>query len=347
MTVMVGPEQRLFAAHENVLSASPFFASAIRDAFFQGGPGPRRIYLPEEEPECFSAVLEYMYKGDYYPRLSHDKRRNTWELDSTVGPESPKFPGDGFLTSIEPTIYHYAVGDRILRDTAVYCAAVKYGLDELQRLALRKQGLQSGIEVAVILRSARFCYDNTPDHDSRLRAHYIALIIRSRKTFKRSGTMQKEMEFGGKLFFDLFVAMCNNMDDMGDQLQVPRFLSPSDSVCLFVLHACCSFAIVHCVFRVPCFCDVRRGPEGYGIANTDLTALPEEHPGPSNSCTSVPLTHQQFSTHTGNNRLDKLSSQSIHQQQIPPDCQQERSISLRVGRRKPRHCMRIRRFCFH
>lgn len=33
----------------------------------------------------------------------------------------------------------------------------------------------------------------------------MALIIRSRHTFKRSGTMQQEMEQGGKLFFDLFV----------------------------------------------------------------------------------------------------------------------------------------------
>lgn len=59
--------------------------------------------------------------------------------------------------------------------------------------------------------SARYAYANTPDNDSKLRAHYLALIIRSRSTFKRSGTMQMEMETGGKLFFDLFVAMCNHM----------------------------------------------------------------------------------------------------------------------------------------
>ena len=83
--------------------------------------------------------------------------------------------------------------------------AEKFGLDELKRLALRKQGLQSGIQVDVILRSARYAYENTPDTDSRLRAHYLALIIRSRKIFKRSGTMQTEMEIGGsKLFFVSF-----------------------------------------------------------------------------------------------------------------------------------------------
>lgn len=79
---------------------------------------------------------------------------------------------------------------------------------------MRKQGLQSGIQISTILASARFAYANTPDTDSKLRAHYLALIIRSRNTFKRSGTMQAEMEQGGKLFFDLFVAMCNHMDDL-------------------------------------------------------------------------------------------------------------------------------------
>jgi len=141
----------------------------------------------------------------------HDKRRNTWTLEGVM--ESPKIGGRG---AVEPTIFHSGVGDHILRDTAVYCAAGRYGLEELQRLSLRKQGLQSGIEVGVILRSARYAYENTPDTDSRLRAHYLALIIRSRKTFKRSGTMQMEMEIGGKLFFDLFVAMCNHMDDVAD-----------------------------------------------------------------------------------------------------------------------------------
>lgn len=122
----------------------------------------------------------------------HNKRRNSWELEDAQDPH--KFGGRG---SVESTFYHTGVGGAILKDTAIYCSAEKFGLDELKRLALRKQGLQSGIQVDVILRSARFAYNNTPDTDSRLRAHYLALIIRSRKTFKRSGTMQLEMEMGG------------------------------------------------------------------------------------------------------------------------------------------------------
>ncbi|KAF2139798.1 uncharacterized protein K452DRAFT_352153 [Aplosporella prunicola CBS 121167] len=199
ITIAVGREQRLFAAHEDVLCHSPFFSALCRGQFFE--PTSRRIDLPEEEPEIFSSILEYLYKGDYYPKLEHDRKRNTWTLE-----DSNKGRG-----AAESTVFINGCGVPILKDTVIYCIAEKYGLDELKRLALRKQGLQSGIQCSTILTSARYAYANTPDTDSKLRAHYLALIIRSRHTFKRSGTMQNEMEAGGKLFFDLFVAMVNHM----------------------------------------------------------------------------------------------------------------------------------------
>ena len=114
------------------------------------------------------------------------------------------------------------------------CAADRYGLDELKRLALRKQGLQSGIQISTILASARWAYTHTPDSDSKLRAHYLALIIRSRNTFKRSGTMQMEMEEGGKLFFDLFVAMCNHMVSYSLMSDSSTLLRPQSSTPLLV-----------------------------------------------------------------------------------------------------------------
>ncbi|KAJ5950301.1 uncharacterized protein N7479_008714 [Penicillium vulpinum] len=207
ITMIVGRDQRLFAAHEDVLSASPFFSAALKEQFQEDGA--KQLTLPDEEPEILSCILEFLYKGDYFPRLLRGKQRNSWSLEN-----AQDINQTGGRGSSEPTIFHSGVGDLILRDTAVYCAAEKYDLEELKNLALRKQGLQSGIPADVILRSARYAYDNTPESDSRLRAHYLALIIRSRKTFKSSGTLQMEMEEGGKLFFDLFVAMCNHMDDI-------------------------------------------------------------------------------------------------------------------------------------
>lgn len=226
ITVAVGKDQRLFAAHEDVLSRSPWFAQACSEQFFSS-PGQRRINLPDDEPEIFSAILEYLYKGDYYPRLLHDRKRQTWSLedaqDLTMSPRSD-LDEKKFGLNESATIYMPSVGGHVLKDTVIYCAALSFGLPELQRLALRKQGLQTGIDVATILRSARFAYASTPASDSRLRAHYLALIIRSRKTFKRSGTMQMEMEQGGtQLFFDLFVAMSNHIDDVVDLGQVLPF----------------------------------------------------------------------------------------------------------------------------
>ncbi|KAI0188419.1 hypothetical protein F4808DRAFT_63004 [Astrocystis sublimbata] len=206
VTLVIGRDQRIFAAHEDVLSASPWFQQALMDQYhdLQSGSG-KRIYLPDDEPEIFSSILEYMYKGDYYPRLVHNKRRNSWEIEQL----------DEERGSNEATVYHHAVDGDVLKDTVIYCTADKYGLEELKRVALRKQGLQSGIQCSTILASARYAYANTPDTDSKLRAHYLALIIRSRSTFKRSGTMQLEMYNGGsQLFFDLFVALCNHVDDI-------------------------------------------------------------------------------------------------------------------------------------
>ncbi|GAB7330071.1 hypothetical protein MBLNU13_g01750t1 [Cladosporium sp. NU13] len=199
VTIVVGPAQRLFAAHEDVLSKSPYFAQACRAQFFEAAN--KRIELANEDPEVFSAVLEYLYKGDYTPHLAHDKKRQSFYLTKTEG----QMP--------DATVQYN--GTSVLKDTVIYCAAHRYALPHLQALALRKQGLQSGIHASTILSSARYAYSHTPASDSSLRAHYLALIIRSRATFKRSGTMQAEMMAGGSaLWFDLFVAMVEHLDDV-------------------------------------------------------------------------------------------------------------------------------------
>ncbi|KIY02832.1 uncharacterized protein Z520_01297 [Fonsecaea multimorphosa CBS 102226] len=199
ITICVGPEQRLFAGHEEVLARSPFFEAACKGQFFESNA--RRINLPDEQPEILSAVLEYLYRGDYYPKLLHNKKKDTWELEDEANGSNV-------------TIYHHAAKQTLMRDTVIYCSAELYGLEELKRLALRKQGLRQGMQISTILASARYAYSHTPDSDSKLRAQYLTLIIRSRNNFKKSGTMKVEMEQGGTLFFDLFVAMCNHMDDL-------------------------------------------------------------------------------------------------------------------------------------
>jgi hypothetical protein len=104
----VGPAQRLFAAHEDVLCKSPYFAQACRAQFFE--PANKRIELPNEEPEVFSAVLEYLYKGDYTPQLAYDKKRTSF-----------------YLTKNESHTSHSTVeynGLTVLKDTVIYVRVV-------------------------------------------------------------------------------------------------------------------------------------------------------------------------------------------------------------------------------
>lgn len=120
VTLIVGrDDQRLFAAHETVLAASPFFAKCCRS---QPRFEPKRISLPDEQPEVLSCVLEYLYRGDYSPYLVHDPAKGTWRLQCGGGDRT----GATRVTGIEAegqnhgaTIFHESAGAVILRDTAI------------------------------------------------------------------------------------------------------------------------------------------------------------------------------------------------------------------------------------
>jgi len=104
ITICVGSEQRVFAGHEDVLRRSSYFEAAVKSQFFDNKE--RRINLPDEHPEILSAVLEFLYKGDYYPKLLHNKRKDTWELEDA---------GNDTKT----TIYHPAAKQILMRDTVI------------------------------------------------------------------------------------------------------------------------------------------------------------------------------------------------------------------------------------
>ena len=109
---------------------SPFFQNVLQTQMADSQN--KKIALADEEPEIFSSVLEYLYKGDYYPRLILNKKRNSWELQQPRDDDQ----------AVDTIIFHHGVEGDLLKDTVIYCAAEKYGLDELKRLSLRKQGLR-------------------------------------------------------------------------------------------------------------------------------------------------------------------------------------------------------------
>ncbi len=251
IVIACGREQRLFLAHEFLLCHSPFFA-----ARFRGRPlemRARRIDLPNDEPEIFSCMLEYLYEGDYDRRLPHasssgddralgrgigsapddaeisahtnsalqgnaddDNTHNGSAGAGSCGDAAAAEIGGGrgrveAAVTLDPAaaVIHIEGVGVVLKDTAVYCLAEKYGLEDLKQLALRKQDRWSGITCNTIVTSARYAYNHTRDSDVKLRNHYLHLILRHLDIFKCNSLMQAEMKTGGKLCLDLFMMMCN------------------------------------------------------------------------------------------------------------------------------------------
>lgn len=111
VTIAIGPEQRLFAAHEDVLCKSSFFAHHCRQQFFESNG--KRVDLPNESPEVFSAILEYLYKGDYTPKVEFDKKHNSWFLDDSTS-----------SSGTSESIVYAADGTAILKDTVIYVSTL-------------------------------------------------------------------------------------------------------------------------------------------------------------------------------------------------------------------------------
>ena len=221
---IVGKDKRLFASHIDCLQQSTWMQHALKCHQYAGKSISHDfVEIADEEPAVFALILEYLYKGDYTPRLIKDKRNSLWGIEGNsplIGSQSPHSPS---VFNVEPTMFLPSIGNTVLRDTVVYCAAERYGLPELKRLALRKQKLQEGADTASIVRSMRYAYANTPSNDGALRGHYLELIWRKRRTFMHSGTMQQEMTRGGSMWFDLFVAVCAHYEDTASsRLSSPR-----------------------------------------------------------------------------------------------------------------------------
>jgi hypothetical protein len=114
VTISVGPAQRLFAAHEDVLAHSPQLSSLCQAQFFAATGSAKRVDLPDELPEIFSCLLEYMYKGDYFPRIEYDKRRRSYVLEDATaeGPARAAVDVEVLSETGEPV--------RVLKDSVIY-----------------------------------------------------------------------------------------------------------------------------------------------------------------------------------------------------------------------------------
>jgi hypothetical protein len=121
---------------------APYFQSEV-DRFVSGSA--RRIELPNDDIDACATVLEYIYKGDYFPTVSG----NTMEYDPTV-----PSPDDS--------------GVALLRHARVYTLAKRFGLPALAQVAHKKIHLTQSTAKGEIA-YARFVYKETSVEDEAIR----------------------------------------------------------------------------------------------------------------------------------------------------------------------------------
>ena len=139
-----GPDATSLFAHQDLLTQSPFFADACSQ--FTDSSQSRRVELPNDDIEASAAVLEYLYKGDYFPTLSGSQ---TMEYDPTV----PQPDNEGVA---------------LLRHARVYTLAQRFGLPALSTLAHKKIHLTQSTAKGEIA-YARFVYKETSGDDDAIR----------------------------------------------------------------------------------------------------------------------------------------------------------------------------------
>jgi hypothetical protein len=123
---------------------SPYFTEACQQ--FSDDAAGRRILLPDEDLAATSAVLEYLYRSDYFPAVTN---KTSLEVDPSI-----------------PVKDDEGVG--LLRHARVYTLAKKLGLPELSSLAHRKIHLTSSNARGEIA-YARYVYKETSADDENVR----------------------------------------------------------------------------------------------------------------------------------------------------------------------------------
>lgn len=159
-----GDAESTLYAHQGVLIGSPFFAEAC--AQFSDSASRRRIELQQDDEAATASVLEYLYKGDYFPALQGN---TNLEYDQTV--PSPDNNGLG-----------------LLRHARIYTLAQKFGLPQLAALAHKKIHLTQSTAKGEIA-YARFVYKETSVDDESIRKPVAAFWA------TRSHVLRHEAEY--------------------------------------------------------------------------------------------------------------------------------------------------------
>lgn len=160
MTLSVGESPgTTIAAHQSLLNKSPYFRE-----HFASAASPSHMSLPEEDLDAVGCFVQYLYTGDYFPRIIKQKGEEVLEKDPARSD-----PDDG---------------DHLLKHAKVYTLAEKFVVKDLKTMAHKKIHRINSSALGEIS-YARYVYGNTPREDRTIRGP-IAAFWAARGEFRRS-----------------------------------------------------------------------------------------------------------------------------------------------------------------
>ena len=163
VTLAVGSldEPTTITGHQSLLSKSPFFKS-----YFASATSPYTVHLPDESLDAVGCFIQYLYTGEYFPKLIKRKDDDVLENDPAHSIKDEE-------------------GDHLLKHARVYTLADKFGMKELKSLAHKKIHKISSTAKGEIV-YARFVYANTPREDKTIRAPVSAFWASQGKSLPHS-----------------------------------------------------------------------------------------------------------------------------------------------------------------
>lgn len=148
-TLYIGPDRLELHAHENTLCKLPFFRAALKGSF--GQSQTKSIAMPEDAPVTASALIEYLYTGNY-----------TYTYDS-VSPQLHKAPPVPTLAEGQYHVGILSIASKYDCKELVAMAiqnfdAVLLGLDSINTLRLWTTAYSVGLDQNVLRERLESCY---------------------------------------------------------------------------------------------------------------------------------------------------------------------------------------------
>ncbi|KAI9710305.1 MAG: hypothetical protein M1820_002799 [Bogoriella megaspora] len=182
LNIGAGDSATVLNAHEGLLIQSPFFAE--RCAQFSDNTARRVIQLPNEETDAMGCFLEYLYTGEYFPKLLGPATSSSTTLEIDPQFEVPD-----------------SSGQAILRHARVYTLASRFSIPALRSLAHAKiHRTESTARGEIVY--ARYVYKETDTGDTTIRKPVAAFWA------NRSYVLRHEAE-------DEFKRMCLEFPQFG------------------------------------------------------------------------------------------------------------------------------------